>query len=49
LFDVQGKLIQKGNLLNNSTINMKTLPSANYYLQLTDKNKEIKTFKIIKK
>lgn len=49
LLDVQGKLIQKGNLLNNSIINMKTLPSANYYLQLTDKNKEIKTFKIIKK
>lgn len=49
LFDVQGKLIQKGNLLNNSIINMKTLPSANYYLQLTDKNKEIKTFKIMKK
>lgn len=50
LFDLSGKLLENKNLTSNETsIDMKNLVPATYFLKVTDKNKEVKTFKIIKK
>ncbi|MCF6295828.1 MAG: T9SS type A sorting domain-containing protein [Flavobacteriaceae bacterium] len=49
LFDMQGKLLEKSKLTNNSTtINMERLPSSTYFLNVTNKQNTVKTFKIIK-
>jgi len=49
LIDFQGKVIEQQKLTENSTIiKMERLPKAIYFLQVSDKNKTVKTFKIIK-
>lgn len=49
LFDIQGKLIENNKLMKNTTtINLEALPKSTYFLNVTDNNKLIKTFKIIK-
>jgi hypothetical protein len=49
LYDISGKLLQTKKLEGNQTrIVMSNLVSATYFLKVTDGNKEVKTFKIIK-
>ena len=49
LFDIQGKLINDGKVLNEETVfDMKTYTSAIYILKINSNTKELKTFKIIK-
>jgi hypothetical protein len=49
LFNMKGELIQSRRIENHVTvINMKELPSALYILKITQVNKEIKAFNIIK-
>ena len=49
LYDLQGKLIENRNIVDNSTIvKMEGLPKATYFLKVTKNNKSVKTFKIIK-
>jgi len=49
LFDINGQLLLNQKINSNETsIYMKSLPAANYFLKVIDNNKEIKTFKIIK-
>lgn len=49
LFDTQGKLLEKSKLTHKTTtINMESMPSATYLLNITDKQKTVKIFKIIK-
>lgn len=48
--DMTGKVLKsKKNIENQTSIIVSDLPSAIYFLQITNKNKEVKTFKIIKK
>ena len=50
LFDMNGKLIKAGNLTGPETsVNMKNLSHSVYLIKVIENNKEIKTFKIIKK
>ncbi|WP_264559263.1 T9SS type A sorting domain-containing protein [Flavobacterium sp. N2270] len=50
IIDVTGKVLKsKKNIENETSIVVSDLPSAIYFLQITNKNKEVKTFKIIKK
>jgi hypothetical protein len=50
LFDLQGKVIENKKVNSNSTtIKMESLPIATYFLNITENNLTIKTFKIIKK
>lgn len=50
LYDITGKLIENKKITSaTETIRMENLPSATYFLKVTNNNKEIKTFKIIKK
>lgn len=50
LFDVNGKVIESKKISESmTTIDMKSQQSAIYFVKITDNNKEIKTFKIIKK
>ena len=50
LFDMRGREIVEGKIANSETIvNMQPYASAAYILKLVDNNKEIKTFKIVKK
>lgn len=50
LFDLNGRLIENNKVSNSSTIiQMYKYPSAVYLLKVIDNNKEVKTFKIIKK
>lgn len=50
LFDSQGKLIKTGNLTQKKTeLDMTAYPSSVYIIQIFQNNKNIKTFKIIKK
>lgn len=50
LFDIEGKIILDNKILSKqTTIQTGNLASATYLLVVTDGNKEIKTFKIIKK
>ena len=49
LFDVNGKLIETKMIKSNETsISMKNLLAATYFIKVTQGNKEVKTFKIIK-
>ena len=49
LYDMQGKEIENRGLTSNSTtINMELLPVSTYFLKVTNNQKIIKTFKIIK-
>ena len=50
LFDLNGRLIANQKITSEtSTIPMEQLPTAVFLLKVVDNNKEIKTFKIIKK
>lgn len=50
LYDMNGKLLQIHKIIDNQTsIIMKTLVPATYFLKVMQFDKEIKTFKIIKK
>lgn len=50
LFDLNGRLIANQKIVNEtSTLQMEQLPAAIYLLKVLDNNKEVKTFKIIKK
>lgn len=50
LFDSQGKLIKTGNFSQQKTeLDMTSLPSSVYIIQIFQDKKNIKTFKIIKK
>ncbi len=50
LFDVRGREIINGIISNSETIvNMQPYASATYVLKISKKNKEIKSFKILKK
>jgi hypothetical protein len=50
LFDIRGREIIADKIANSETIvNMQPYASAAYILKLVDNNKEIKTFKILKK
>ncbi len=49
LFDLQGKTIISGRLIHtNTTLNMSGLSNGTYLLKVFSKNKQIKTFKIVK-
>ena len=49
LYDLNGRLIKRRNIASSTeTIDMEYLPNAHYLLKINNKNKEIKTFKIIK-
>ena len=49
LIDIQGKIIKNKKVsATTSTINMEELPKAIYFLNVTDNNQVVKTFKIIK-
>lgn len=49
LYDITGKLIESRKITSsNETIGMENLPSATYFLKVSNNNKEVKTFKIIK-
>ncbi|WP_163714521.1 T9SS type A sorting domain-containing protein [Mangrovibacterium lignilyticum] len=50
LYDMHGKLLQREKITENLTsIAMNKLPVATYFLKVTDGNRAIKTFKIIRK
>jgi hypothetical protein len=50
LYDLNGKLIENKNLTGNeASIDMKNRVPASYFLKVIDVNKEVITFKIIKK
>jgi hypothetical protein len=50
LYDNGGKLLENTKILGSETyISMHSLSPATYFLKITDKNKALKTFKIIKK
>lgn len=50
LFDLQGRTVSKQKISESETpIEMALLASATYFLKITDNQKEVKTFKIIKK
>lgn len=50
LYDITGKLIENKKITSSiETIRMENLPSATYFLKVINNNKEVKTFKIIKK
>lgn len=49
LYDMNGKLLQNEKITGNQTsIVMSNLVPANYFVKVTNGNKEVKTFKIIK-
>lgn len=49
LFDISGKLLETKKITGNETgIDMSNLVPATYFLKVTEGNKELKTFKIIK-
>jgi len=49
LYDMQGKLLEDKDIVESgTTIKMQSLPTSTYFLQVTDMQKLIKTFKIIK-
>ena len=49
LFDLQGRIISNGKITQNETqIEMGHLSSTNYFLKVSQANKDLKTFKIIK-
>ena len=49
LFDLQGVMVEYNKVRENSTtVEMKNLPSAIYFLKVIQKNQVVKSFKIIK-
>jgi hypothetical protein len=49
LVDVEGKIIESRKIVNaTETIDMGLLASATYFIKVSNKDKAIKTFKIIK-
>ena len=49
IYNISGKLIESRKIISSSeTIGMANLPSATYFLKVTNNNKEVKTFKIMK-
>jgi hypothetical protein len=49
LYDMNGKLLQSEKITSNQTsIVMSNLVPATYFVKVTERNKEVKTFKIIK-
>ena len=49
LYDISGKLIESRKIISSTEIiGTENLPNATYLLKITNKNKEVKTFKIIK-
>jgi hypothetical protein len=50
LFDIQGKLLSNGQILEQQTqINMNSLPPATYFINIVNQeNKKVQSFKIIK-
>jgi hypothetical protein len=49
LYDLSGKLIESRKIQSSTeTISMENLPTALYFLRVTNNDKEVKTFKIIK-
>jgi len=49
LFDIQSKLLAKGLITSKQTqINLINLPPSAYFMQISQKNKKIQSFKIIK-
>lgn len=49
MFDLQGKLLQNQKIVNNRTnIVMSTLPVSTYFVKVSQENREVKTFRIIK-
>jgi len=49
LFDISGKLLESNSIVENTTtIKMEQLMRATYFLKVSNDNKEVKTFKIIK-
>ncbi|MFI3216924.1 MAG: T9SS type A sorting domain-containing protein [Methylococcales bacterium] len=49
LFDISGKLVESRKIISSSeTIAMENLPTATYFLKVSNNNKEVKTFKIVK-
>lgn len=49
LYDISGKLIESRKIISSAeTIGMENLPSAIYFLKVTNNNTEVKTFKITK-
>jgi hypothetical protein len=49
LYDIQGKLLDSKQVVNNSTtVGMQDLPASTYLLNVLDNNSLIKTFRIIK-
>ena len=49
IYNISGKLIESRKIISSSeTITMENLPTANYFLKVTNNNNEVKTFKIIK-
>ncbi|GAA3792984.1 hypothetical protein GCM10022271_26530 [Corallibacter vietnamensis] len=50
LYDLQGRAVRKGlTIQSNTQINVESLATGTYVLKVTLDNKELKTFKIIKK
>ena len=49
LYDISGKIIESRKITTTiETIAMENLPTTTYFLKVTNNNKEVKTFKIIK-
>ena len=49
LYDLRGILIESRKIVSSTeTIGMENLPSAMYFLRVSNNNKDVKTFKIIK-
>jgi len=49
VIDLQGKVIENKKVTaDNTIIKMEALPKATYFLKVTDNNKTVKTFKVIK-
>lgn len=49
LYDINGKIIQESKInVSETKISMTDLPPATYFLKVTENQKEVKTFKIIK-
>jgi len=49
LYDISGKIIESRKIISSSeTIAIENLPTAAYFLKVTNNNNEVKTFKIIK-
>ncbi len=50
LYDINGKLLQNEKIFDNQTsIDMRNLVPASYFVKVIQENKEIKTFKIVKR